>query len=68
MKEKVVFVTGAAQGIGLKIAEAFAKEGAKIALTDLNRDKVQESAQKICDQGFEAIGISCDVCIKNLIL
>jgi 3-hydroxybutyrate dehydrogenase len=61
VKEKVVLVTGAAQGIGFKIAEAFAKEGAKIALTDLNSEKVQEAAKKLCDQGFEVIGISCDV-------
>ena len=61
VKDKVVFVTGAAQGIGFKIAEAFAKEGAKMALTDLNSEKVQEAAKKLCDQGFDAIGISCDV-------
>lgn len=61
VEEKVIFITGAAQGIGFKIAEAFAKEGAKIALTDLNKDKVQEAAQKLCDQGLEAIGIACDV-------
>ena len=64
VKEKVVFVTGAAQGIGFKIAEAFANEGAKIALTDLNSEKVQEAAKKLCDQGFDAIGI-CLRCSKE---
>lgn len=68
VKDKVVFVTGAAQGIGFKIAEAFAKEGAKIALTDLNSKKVQEAAKNLNDQGFEVIGIACDVSKEHEII
>lgn len=36
LKNRVVIVTGAASGIGKAIAEAYAKEGAKLALVDLN--------------------------------
>ena len=36
---KSVFVTGAAQGIGLAIARAFAAEGCRVGLFDLNEDK-----------------------------
>ncbi|MFP3916682.1 3-hydroxybutyrate dehydrogenase [Lysinibacillus telephonicus] len=68
VKDKVVFVTGAAQGIGFKIAEAFAKEGAKIALTDLNLKKVQEAANNLSDRGFEVIGIACDVSKEHEII
>lgn len=64
----MVFVTGAAQGIGFKIAEAFAREGAKIALSDLNSEKVQEAAKALCDQGFDAAGLSCDVSIESDII
>jgi 3-oxoacyl-[acyl-carrier protein] reductase len=46
-KDKVVIITGAAQGIGYAIAIKFAKEGAKLALLDINLDKLKESAKKI---------------------
>lgn len=44
LKNKVAFVTGAAQGIGLAIAKEFAAQGADVALADYNADKVKQSA------------------------
>ena len=37
MENKVALVTGAAQGIGLACAQAFAREGADVILADLNK-------------------------------
>ena len=55
LKGKVALVTGAARGIGRKIAEAYAREGADVAFTDLNRDENMESLEK----ELSALGVRC---------
>lgn len=58
VQDKVVLITGAAQGIGFEIAEEFFKNGAKVVLTDINEEKVKESAATL---GGDSLGIKCDV-------
>lgn len=58
VENKVVLITGAAQGIGFEIAEEFFKNGAKVVLTDINEEKVKESAASL---GGDSLGIKCDV-------
>ena len=41
LKDQVAVITGSAQGIGKTIAETFAREGAKIVITDINMEKAQ---------------------------
>ena len=45
--KKVAVVTGAAQGIGLKIAERLFEDGYSIALVDFNEAVAKESAKKL---------------------
>ncbi|MFZ3588768.1 3-hydroxybutyrate dehydrogenase [Bacillus sp. DJP31] len=58
---RVVFVTGAASGIGYELAKAFAISGAKIVLTDLQEEKVMNVSEELNRNGHETIGIKCDV-------
>jgi len=46
-KDKTVFITGCARGIGKAIAERFAKEGASLALTDINETELTKTADEL---------------------
>jgi 3-hydroxybutyrate dehydrogenase len=61
VKNQVMFVTGAARGIGFEIAKKFAENGAKVVLTDLNKTAVGEAAKSLRNEGYEAVGLKCDV-------
>jgi sorbitol-6-phosphate 2-dehydrogenase len=58
LKDKVALVTGAGSGIGLKIAQAFCKEGAKTVFTDINEDALENAVRKHTEQ---ASYVKCDV-------
>lgn len=58
---KVAFVTGAASGIGLALAEVFAKEGAKIVLADIETEALKKAEGDLLASGAEVIGVQCDV-------
>ncbi len=58
LQDKVAIITGAGGGIGAATARLFAAEGARLALTDINRDAVETVASAI---GTNAIAIGHDV-------
>ncbi len=61
-QERVVCVTGAAQGLGEALSERFASEGASVILTDVNEDGVKGTAQRIADTyGVRTLGLRMDV-------
>jgi 3-hydroxybutyrate dehydrogenase len=61
VREKVVFITGAAQGIGYEIGKRFAEQGAKVVLTDIQETQVKEAADQLKSEGYKVIGLKCDV-------
>ena len=58
---KVALVTGAAAGMGLATAQAFAEAGAAVVLADFKEDAVKAAAQKLVAAGHKALAVRCDV-------
>ena len=60
-ENKVALVTGAGSGMGLAAAEAFAIQGAAVALVDINESAVRAAAERLVAAGHKAIAIRSDV-------
>ena len=56
--DKVVFVTGAAQGMGLAIVQRFAAEGARVVAADINGEA---AAKAVAGLGERGLAVSCNV-------
>ncbi len=61
LRDKVVVVTGGAQGIGYAISERFAKAGAKIVIGDIKESEMAEAAGKLTALGAEVVTVACNV-------
>jgi NAD(P)-dependent dehydrogenase (short-subunit alcohol dehydrogenase family) len=57
----VAFITGGASGIGRATALAFARQGARVAIADIDLQGSQDTARMIEDLGGQAIAVGCDV-------
>ncbi len=75
LKGKVALVTGAAQGIGKAIAETLAKEGANVAICDVNIEKAEETAKELAKLGIKtaayktnvSVAAECDALIDSTV-
>lgn len=61
LKNKVAIVTGAASGIGKEIALVYAREGAKVAIADLNLNQAQQVADEIQSMKYQAMAVEMNV-------
>lgn len=58
---KVAVVTGASDGIGVGIARTLGRHGASVVLTGTTEAKVAKSAERLAEEGIEALGVQQDV-------
>jgi meso-butanediol dehydrogenase / (S,S)-butanediol dehydrogenase / diacetyl reductase len=65
LKDRVALITGAGSGIGQGVALRFACEGAKLALVDINRKSLKDTAGKLADTGAEFESYSGDVSVTE---
>ena len=62
---KTAIVTGAASGIGKEIARQFVRQGAKVAIADLNIDAAQAAADEMNASGNSTLAVQMDVTSEN---
>ncbi len=65
LRNKIAIITGSARGIGRSIALEFAKQGAKVVVSDVDIDNCEITCDDIKDMGFDALSIECDVTKKR---
>lgn len=61
LQNKVAVITGAASGIGLRMAQVFAQEGAKVVIADMDLKDAELAAKSIQDNKGTAMAITMDV-------
>jgi NAD(P)-dependent dehydrogenase (short-subunit alcohol dehydrogenase family) len=61
LEDKVVVVTGASAGIGRATAQAFAREGARVALLARGEDRLESARQEVIELGGDAVALAVDV-------
>jgi len=64
-RDKVVIVTGAGAGVGRACAAAFAREGARVVVADIDEVAGRGALRLITDAGAQAIFIGCDVSLES---
>jgi NAD(P)-dependent dehydrogenase (short-subunit alcohol dehydrogenase family) len=64
---KIAIVTGGGGGIGGAVAERFAREGAKLAVADIDANVAQTQAARLADKGADAIALTADVTKKEFV-
>lgn len=64
LKDRVAIVTGAGQGIGAAVAMAYAREGARVAVIDMNIEAAQSVAGGINAAGGQALALACNVAVR----
>ncbi len=58
---KVVVISGGSRGLGLALADAFARQGAKLAICARNTEALERARQELSGRGAEVLALPCDI-------
>lgn len=61
LQDKTVVVTGAASGIGYESAAAFADQGARLAISDIDEAALGKARESVLSRGVDCLALRCDV-------
>lgn len=61
LNDKVAVITGGNSGVGAETARLFADEGAKVVISARRKDKLEEVAAEIAENGGEVLAVACDI-------
>ncbi len=61
LNHRTAVVTGGSRGIGLAIAQRFAKAGMNVGILSVREESAQAAAKILSDHGYSCVGIACDV-------
>lgn len=61
LANKTAVITGGTRGLGLEMARAFSREGAKVVICSRSQDSVDQAIKTLAAEGFEVHGMACDV-------
>ena len=64
LRDRVAIITGAGQGIGATVAAAYAHEGARVLVCDINGEAAQRTVNAIVDAGGTALAASGNVAVR----
>ncbi|MCB1696768.1 MAG: 3-hydroxybutyrate dehydrogenase [Halioglobus sp.] len=67
LQGKVAIITGAASGIGLEIAHAYAREGAQVVIADLNEEGARSAARALEQHGQKTMVVAMDVSNEKMV-
>lgn len=68
MHGQVVLITGGSRGLGLALAEEYARHGARVVLSARDEQELEQARQQLAVQGAEVLAIPCDMTQREQVL
>src|SRR5512146_1054511 len=68
VRGRVVLITGGSRGLGLAMAQEFARRGARVVICARDQQELEAAEQKLRALGAEVLAVTCDISIRDEVL